>query len=271
MVTIESTVDRRDGVTLVTATVAGGTDAVAVTLASRLDGPIWPPRRQGEPEACWTPEGFEGVVPADGALAIGFASPAEPVEPPLELVETEPVDSPAAPNQSGDDASETADALDTPSAIVRGLGDPSPPSLIDAGDEGASDAADATSNPAAGERPAALSENGAGGAAADGAEVATVTAVTGEDGDESLPPAVADWLRAVEDRLDVADGLRADASVAAATGALQDCDGADGARDLAASVERDADRLHTLARRAERLAERAEGTTVATDVLDRLP
>ncbi|SEK92548.1 DUF7857 domain-containing protein [Haloferax larsenii] len=44
-----------------------------VRLRNRLDGPVLPPRRSGVPEDGWDKTGFEGVVPADSTLAVGYA------------------------------------------------------------------------------------------------------------------------------------------------------------------------------------------------------
>ncbi|ELZ87362.1 hypothetical protein C453_03389 [Haloferax elongans ATCC BAA-1513] len=44
-----------------------------VRLRNRLDGPVLPPRRSGVPEDGWDETGFEGVVPADSTLAVGYA------------------------------------------------------------------------------------------------------------------------------------------------------------------------------------------------------
>lgn len=274
MVTIESAAERRDGVTLVTATVAGAAAPTRVTLESRLDGPVWPPRRQGEPEAGWTDAGFEGVVPAEGRLAIGFASPAEPVDPPLELVATERAEEP-----TGD--------MDTPAAVVRGLGDPTPPALIDV--DGAAEGTD-ESSAAATTDSVNVRENGH-------AKTPEVTAGDGEStrgtdtpvdrgaGDdasegsgrearapvnEDLPPAVARWLADVETRLDCAAGLDPDAAVEEATQALRACGGVEGAKSLEEQLAADARRLRRIRWRAGALEERAEEASVATAALDEL-
>lgn len=291
MVTIESTAEHCDGVTLVTATVAGADAPRRVTLASRLDGPVWPPRRQGEPEAGWSDDGFAGVVPAEGQLAIGFASPAEPVDPPMEVVATEPA---AAPT----------DDMDSPAAVVRGLGDPTPPALIDV--EGAADGTDGSSTEST-DAGVDVRENGretTRDATATGHDGRTRTIEPkGEDGvvdapsdatngestvpaggsptaadespapppDEDLPPAVAEWLADVEARLDCAAGLDPDASVDEATEALRACGGVTGARALEDRLAADVRRLRTLRWRAGELEERAEAASVATAALEELP
>jgi len=105
-----------------------------VRIENRLDGPVWPPRRQGVPADGWDEDGFDGVV--DGRLVLGYATPAPPDGSPVELTSTAPVDA----------RTETAP---TPEEVVRSLGDARPPrdalgnrtesSDTRAGDEPASD------------------------------------------------------------------------------------------------------------------------------------
>ncbi|SNZ14846.1 hypothetical protein SAMN06269185_2275 [Natronoarchaeum philippinense] len=120
MTELEWTVRREGDVTLVEAVVSRKTAPVAadpaltVTVESLLDGPVWPPRREGVRVAGWSGDRFETAVPAGGRVAVGFASPADPVEPPVEIVD----------RSRGDVSS--ADGA-TPSDVLRALGDPSPP------------------------------------------------------------------------------------------------------------------------------------------------
>ena len=82
---------RRQGVTLVSLVLANPHDEPArVRLESQLDGPVWPPRRNGRPEPGWDASGFEGVVAAGERVGLGYATPAEPVEPAAEIVRVEP-------------------------------------------------------------------------------------------------------------------------------------------------------------------------------------
>ena len=260
MVTISSTAERRDGVTLVTATVApdpAQSSPVRVRVEPRLDGPIWPPRRQGHPAAGWDADGFEGTVPVDGRLPIGFASPVEPVDPPLQVTTVEP-----AAAREGEKGMASAEA------IVRGLGDPRPPSLIDP----ATESEDA---------PAVTAVGGADSAAEevevrdDRSAVATESRKESDgrdawDDGETPPPAVGEWLASVERRLDRAEHLARDAAVEDATAALRACGGADGALALADELATDAERLRAVEWRAAALAERVDETSVATDALERL-
>lgn len=75
-----------DGVSLVAVTVASDLPiARRVRVRNRLDGPVLPPRRRGVPEAGWDEEGVTRAVPPAGTLAVGYACPAPPVDPPVEL------------------------------------------------------------------------------------------------------------------------------------------------------------------------------------------
>lgn len=60
-----------------------------VRLESRLDGPVWPPRSGGD-AAGWDESGLTRVVPA-GETGFGFAAPASPSEPAVELTAAEPI------------------------------------------------------------------------------------------------------------------------------------------------------------------------------------
>lgn len=90
MVEVDASVEHTDGVTLVRATVTNtrGTPQM-VRLESRLDGPIWPPRDGGFTAPEWDGDRWErGLTPGE-SVGLGFASPADPVEPPLEIVDVE--------------------------------------------------------------------------------------------------------------------------------------------------------------------------------------
>lgn len=112
MATLDWHVSGERGVTLVRLLVTS--DATErIRVRNRLDGPVWPPRRQGVPAEGWTAKGFEGVVDADERLVLGYASPAEPSEPPASVTVV-------GPEGEGECAV-------TPRDVVRALGDPSPP------------------------------------------------------------------------------------------------------------------------------------------------
>jgi hypothetical protein len=120
MTTLEWTVTREQGVTLVEAVIARESTPISedpelsVTVESLLEGPVWPPRRQGVPVAGWSDRQFETTVAAGDRVAVGFASPAAPTEPPVEIVDRER-------------GAVSSDGGASPSDVVRALGDPSPP------------------------------------------------------------------------------------------------------------------------------------------------
>lgn len=122
MVTLEWSCERSEGVTLVSLVVAADRPC-RVRVENRLDGPVWPPRRRGQPAAGWDGDAFEGTVPAEGRLTVGYATPARPADPPAAVVST----APAAGSDRAEDSpsSGPAPAVEpTPAGVVRDLGDP---------------------------------------------------------------------------------------------------------------------------------------------------
>lgn len=259
MVTLSCTASRADGVTLVTGRVENSGDTRRVRLTSRLDGPLWPPRRQGVPAEGWDDEGFACVLGADDVRPLGVASPAPPVDPPLVVEETEPVGT--------DDADGVAPRVavpaveTTPDGVVRTLGAPRPPR-------------DAVPTPDtdSGARPSTL-RTGRENTAAPG-DTEPTAAVADAGGDSAGPnpgggPVTA-TLDAVAGRVETADRLSATTRVPDATEALRELGGIAGARDLNAQLSRDVDRLSRLAARASELVDRAETATVPVERLDRV-
>ncbi len=118
MPALDWTLTRADGVTLVEVVVRSDVDR-RVTVESTLQ-PVWPPRRHGRPAAGWTESGVTGVVTADDPLVVGYASPADPVDPPVELTDQQPV--PADEAQTGT-TPESMEARD----LLRMLGEAQPP------------------------------------------------------------------------------------------------------------------------------------------------
>ena len=135
MVNLDWDLDSRNGTALVELVVSNPASvARRVRIGNRLDGPVWPPRREGVFEAGWDAGGFEGVVAPGERLALGYASPAPPVEPPAEIVwseraESDPASTERAPGarSAGDSHADTAT---TPSGVVRALGDGRPPADV---------------------------------------------------------------------------------------------------------------------------------------------
>ncbi|MDS0220300.1 hypothetical protein NDI54_02930 [Haloarcula sp. S1AR25-5A] len=257
MVTFDCRAERVDGVTLVTATVGDMAEPTRITVQNCLDGPVWPPRQQGVPEAGWTEDGFDGVV-GPGTHALGYATPAPPADQPAALIGAEPAPEEAPADQR----------LDSEDAVVRELGDPSPPA--DAVPVGQPAQATAPAGrqpdipavewdnrredprPAAGQPPA-----GSGAASA-------------RQSKQQLPDTVLQWLDTVARRIDRAERLDGADSLSAATAAVRAAGGLSGVRTVATRAETDEQMLRALARRAERLADRRAAATVPTETLSRL-
>ncbi|MEF8851536.1 MAG: hypothetical protein V5A28_03815 [Haloarculaceae archaeon] len=100
MVTLNWETERTDGVTLVRLYVTAE-HRRRVRVENHLDGPVWPPRREGQPAAGWDGDAFEGVVTPDDRLVAGYATPAPPADPPAEVVSEEPADPDAPPGPAG--------------------------------------------------------------------------------------------------------------------------------------------------------------------------
>ena len=89
MVTVETTVHRRDGVTFVAVTLTNRREtAQRVTFRNALPGPTWPPRRRGvSPE--WNGHTWQDTLEPGERRGVGFASPTAPTEGVIELLEVE--------------------------------------------------------------------------------------------------------------------------------------------------------------------------------------
>jgi len=121
MVELTTNVGRADGVTLVQAVVTNthGTPQ-QVRVQSLLDGPVWPPREDGFAAPGWEGDSWEmGLLPGR-SRGLGFASPAEPVDPPVEVVSAERTD---------------PDDLETAGEVLARLDDPLPPREILGGEQ----------------------------------------------------------------------------------------------------------------------------------------
>jgi hypothetical protein len=140
MVELDARVETRNGVALVELVVRNPTaTARRFRVGDRLDGPLWPPRSRGVPEAGWDDGGFEGVVPAEDRRALGYASPTgadntvesfEPDELPAEIVWTERAGATEAGRDSDTFTADDSGAFATdatPEGVVRSLGDYRPP------------------------------------------------------------------------------------------------------------------------------------------------
>lgn len=250
---------RCDGVTLVELAVTAEVEEW-VRVTSRLR-PVWPPRRQGIPVAGWDDDCFEGRVGPDAPLVLGYASPAEPVDPPAEL---DPVEA---------DGDVPFDNDLSPRAIVRTLGESAPPrDVVPVGD--------------AGEYTAQVTTTDSGGVAADtgpdesdglGPEHDT-TAVGRESRSaggarESHPPGeteTAEWFEAVEGRVAEAERLAAVTGVDEARGAVEAVGGIGAARELRERLEADRRRIRALGERQQELADRLAAVEIPLSTLERV-
>jgi hypothetical protein len=124
MVSLSCHTRRRDDVTLVEVLLTAESPT-RVRIENRLDGPVWPPRKQGVPAEGWDEDGFEGVV--DSRLVLGYATSAPPDGSPVELTATAPVDA-------------RTETDPTPEEVVRSLGDARPPRDALGNQTGSSDA-----------------------------------------------------------------------------------------------------------------------------------
>jgi len=248
MVTVDASATAVDGVTLVTVTLAGDGVDRYVRLEQQLDGPVWPPRREGRPADGWDEGGYEGVVPADARIALGYATPAPPTETPVTVTAAEPV--------ATRDRRQYDGHLTDPDDVVRQLGDPSPPrEAVPLPDE-------------SGRKPVSkpdesTNEDEAGPVVEAAADTDSVAA-----SDTDAP--VRAWFERVEQRLAAVERLDEADSVPAATAALRATGGLAQARETTRAVEADRRRLLAVARRAETLAARAEAADVPIATLERL-
>lgn len=257
MATLEWHVTTREGVTLVRLLVTSeATERVRVTNC--LDGPVWPPRCEGVPEAGWDEDGFEGAVDADERLVLGYACPADPSDPPARVT-------PLGPDEAGTTV--------TAREVVRSLGDPSP-----SRDTVASDRVDAFEG-------AALSDGDRASLAGPGTASEESDCQPGErdmdagsvdsqgDGDAATKgewATVEAWLDQVGGRVEDAEQLAGVSSVPEATAALSTVGGADDAAALVERLETDRRRVERVARRSETLAARLDDLEVPVETLARL-
>ncbi|WP_135364826.1 DUF7857 domain-containing protein [Halosimplex halophilum] len=193
MVTLEWSCERSDGVTLVSLVVAADRPC-RVRVENRLDGPVWPPRRRGQPATGWDGDAFTGTVPETGRLTAGYATPARPADPPAEVVSTEPAE-PDEGDGDGEPAGPAPAVESTPAGVVRDLGDPVVPR-----DSVPLPGRDAEPSPEAdddtGTDRERRADTGEGRAVNEGADAERLV----------VPGAVRAWLRDVDERLDAEPG-----------------------------------------------------------------
>jgi len=271
MATLDWHVTEEGGVTLVSLVVESET-AERVRVTNCLDGPVWPPRRQGVPEEGWDEEGYEGTVEAGGRLLLGYASPADPAEPPARVTSLGPAEDVAAA---------------TAREVVRTLGDPTPPrdavSPGDASAAGGAGGAGTAVSPAGEVATAEPSDPGNGpsapgldepcGSSGERERNGASDGMEGTDGRETAPDqyaAVEAWLDGVADRLEDAERLARVSSVPEASEAVASVGGPDDIARLRATLQEDCDRLEQVAGRCEDLAARVGDVEVPVETLERL-
>jgi len=272
MVTFDCSASHHDGVTLVTVCLRDLDVSTRVTVRNCLDGPVWPPRREGLPEAGWSATGFSGVLDA-GSHALGYATPARPEGPPAELADAVPVP----------EADPVGDRSDRPADVVRDLGDPSPPGDAVPGAGTASTSSEDISPPAKQAGQSSTADTDVTAATADSEGLSDRDVSVGDAGEPaardgaphepdagadhiaSLPSELGPWLAEMERRADTAEMLSAAETVPEATTAVREAGGLDGVRALA---EADDERqLRLVARRARRLADRRAEASIPVETL----
>lgn len=254
MVTLDWDVDRADGVTFVRVSLTASQPR-RVRVEHRLDGPLWPPRRRGQPAPGWDGDGFDGVVSPDDRLVAGYATPAPPEDPPVELVSDEPVD-------TGDDTGPTSEfdtglpsVESTPAGVVQSLGDPVVPrDAVPVPEPGATES---TRPPTSSPPPSEAAEHqgvAAGGRGTDGDRTDGSSMVQGADGRDGSTAERSDAA------MDASDTWPAERSGPGGRGATLVVPGA--VRAWLADVER---RVGAVERQGTADPESALGTAVAGD------
>lgn len=252
------TVDREDDASLVCCRVHNdGTVSRRVRIENRLDGPVLPPRRAGVPERGWDPNGVTVRLAPGQRRALGFAVPAPPVEPPVEISDIQDADSV--------EISEIQDAESDVSGALRALPEHRPPrAAVTDGDvvndtigEERVDSDDCESE--ANAIPVVPSTD------------ETVNPINADDGVSGSPASTSldEWFAAVEERVMRMERLTG-ADLATATDVVDDAGGIDDLAALDERVANDAERLREVSERAAALATRAEATDAPIEALERL-
>lgn len=232
MPTLDWTCEQTNGVTLVELRITGESGQ-RVRVESALD-PVWPPRREGQPAAGWDGTTFEGELDGE-SLAVGYATPAEPTEPPAEL-------RPVA------DREETID----PGDVVRALGSGRPPR-----DAVPQDPAGGDSQPDQQRTTEQLDSQ-------------LVSQPVPETDPSALPAAVEAYFGAVEQRLAAAKRLSAAETVDQARDAVAAAGGMSAVEGLDEQLAADRARLDALGERQRALADRLAETEIPVAHLERL-
>jgi len=273
MASLEWEIRTHDGVTLVEAQVTSPY-RTRVRLESALT-PVLAPRTQGVPVEGWDETGYETTVEPDEIIAVGYASPADPVEPPVELQE---------PRHS-DGASETE-----PSArdLLRTLGDSRPPRDIVVPDGNPAGQNDQTQKPPTQHHQNVMPENESSAQrateerpakepterAARRDETATQPPVQQQTPHQQQTPQqpgpLQSWFDAVEHRLDRAEQLTEPGDATEARATIEEFGGIESIRRLNAQLDADRKQLAALTKRQATLSERLATTDIPVRTLERL-
>lgn len=263
MVSLDWQLDRTGDVTLVELTVQSEFDQ-RVRIESELT-PVWPPREQGEPREGWDDGVFEADVSQGQSLVLGYATPAEPTEPPAQITATAP---PAA------------DESLTPRKIVQTLGEGSPPRDTLA-DRHQDETTGRTVSPSAAASPSeSKSERTSPGPTShrpgpDGehspGEPATTAGQTPAASDEShAPQQPTAWLDAVESRLATMESLARTSDAEEARTAVAALGGIEDVRTLQAQLDADRRQLEELQSRSTALTEQLSAVELPLATLERI-
>lgn len=231
-----------------------------VEISSNID-PVWPPRRHNRLAAGWDESGFEGVVTAGEPLVLGYASPADPVDPPASIVGTKPV-------------SRTPEESPTPEELVRALGEAGPPrdavptpedtrqesTAVDRRSPGTDDTPSSEPDRSDGRAPTATGPGSRGRSQRSGA--GQPRGAPGETVD--------DWLDAVSRRIETAERLAAVETAEEARAAVEAAGGIGAVKTLCEQLETDRDRIGRIETRRAALDRRLAGVEVPLSALERL-
>ncbi|AEN07046.1 hypothetical protein [Halolamina sp.] len=235
---LDWTTRRASGVTLVAIRLQNERAADrTVRLENQLDGPVLPPRRQGEPEQGWDREGVTKRIPAGDEAALGYACPADATDPPVVVESVE-----AAGEPANDELVAQA---------IRQLGDARPPRSV------LGETPESEQEPAKG--PTGSPNEGQGGAESHPTEAPP----------NALPAGAGALLQPYRERLETVEALGV-ASVPEATGLLETNGGLAGIEQMGSGLTADAAALRALASEATALAARAETASLPTASLRKL-
>ncbi|MFC6719122.1 hypothetical protein ACFQGT_07205 [Natrialbaceae archaeon GCM10025810] len=112
MVTVESNANRTNGITTVRTVITNTRSTPQrVRLRSRLEGPVWPPRRSGVLDPRWevsetgaeTEAVWQATIRPGRSRGVGFSSPAPPTDPPVAVVSSD--------RHEGDESARSSDEV----------------------------------------------------------------------------------------------------------------------------------------------------------------